>query len=68
MDIGVEGLAHFPGNVEAVVLERVEEQLPGHDHAGEQAFYRFRRCRRIEWRDQGCPARAGGSLSTGSLA
>lgn len=41
MDIGVEGLAHFPGNVESVVLERVEEQLPGHDHAGEQAFTGF---------------------------
>ena len=41
MDIGVEGLAHFPGNVETVVLERVEEQLPGHDHAGEQAFTGF---------------------------
>lgn len=32
-------------------LERwAEEQSLGHDHAGEQAFYRFCRCRRIEWR------------------
>ena len=41
MDIGVERFAHFPGNVEAVVLERVKEQLAGHDHAGEQAFTGF---------------------------
>lgn len=37
----MKGSPTSPGNVEAVVLERVEEQLPGHDHAGEQAFTGF---------------------------
>ncbi len=41
MHVRVEGLAHLSGHVEAVVLERVEDQLAGHAHAGEQAFAGF---------------------------
>ena len=67
MDIGVEGLAHFPGNVEAVVLERVEEQLPGHDHAGEQAFTGFVAAAVLNGEIKLSSA-GRRSLSTGSLA
>ena len=40
MDIGLKGSPTSPAT-SSVVLERVKEQLPGHDHAGEQAFTGF---------------------------